>query len=160
LERFDYAQVGAYFVTICTHRRRRLFGEVVNGEVVLSELGQLVRNLWDRIPRHQSNVDVDEFVVMPDHFHGVLIIDLQSRGTIYRAPTEERFGGPIPGSIPTIIRTYKAAVTRMWRKSIEDPALRVWQRGYYEHVIRSEDELNGIRRYIQTNPIRWDLRHS
>jgi len=158
LQQYDYGQLGAYFVTVCAHRRRSIFGQVDEGQVILTELGRLVSRLWRNIPRHHLDVQLDEFAVMPDHLHGLLVIEFDRRGTIYRAPTKEGFSRPVPGSIPTVLRTFKGAVTREWRRSIGNPSYRVWQRGYYEHIIRSEQELDSVRRYIRTNPIRWRLR--
>ena len=108
---FNYAHPGAYFVTICSYRRQHLFGEVIDGEVFLTDLGELAATWWKNIPMHFRHVSIDLFVVMPNHFHGILILEDPGRGTKYRAPTEG-FGRPIKGSLPTIIRAYKATVTR------------------------------------------------
>jgi REP element-mobilizing transposase RayT len=136
---FDYAQPGAYFITVCAHRRREIFGKIENTEVNLSSIGQLIDKHWRRIPIHHHSISIDEYVIMPNHLHGILIIHIPCRGTIHRAPTRtEGFGSPVPGSIPTIIRTFKAAVTRQWRRETKDPTFTVWQRNYYERVIRDD----------------------
>jgi REP element-mobilizing transposase RayT len=161
LKGFDYASVGAYFVTIVTWHRDMLFGEIANDEMRLNTLGNIADECWRAIPDHFPNVELGAFVVMPNHVHGILVIQngvdafastFNRRGTIYRAPTEE-FQKPVPGSIPTIVRTYKAAVTR--RIGREYNSAGIWQRNYYEHVIRNHEEWDRIHRYIQSNPSQW-----
>ena len=159
LSGFDYAQPGAYFVTICTHDRRPLLGDVVDGEVRLSRLGQAVRQCWNEIPDHFPHVQQDAFIVMPNHFHGLCAIDVSRMGgTACRAPhttTRERFGAPVSGSLPTIVRSFKSASTRRINKIRDTPGALVWQRNYYEHVIRGDDELNLARQYVLDNPAKW-----
>ena len=108
---YDYSQAGGYYVTIVTHQRNCLFGEVVNGEMVLNDFGKIADECWRAIPDHFPVVELGAYVVMPNHVHGIIVIT-NGRGTIYRAPTQEQFQKPVAGSIPTIIRTFKAAVTR------------------------------------------------
>jgi REP element-mobilizing transposase RayT len=161
LKDYDYAQPGGYFITIVTYHRDLLFGEMVNGEMKLNGYGRVADECWSAIPNHFSSVELGAYVVMPNHVHGIVMINdgadadasARSRGTIYRAPTTEQFGKPIGGSIPTIIRTYKAAVTR--RIGREFNATGIWQRNYYEHVIRDPEEWNRIHRYIESNPSLW-----
>jgi REP element-mobilizing transposase RayT len=157
-QEFDYAQSSAYFITICAHKRKQIFGIVEYEDTALSALGKIVEYCWMQIPIHNKNVCLDEYVIMPNHLHGIIRIDIGRRGTIYRAPTQiERFGSPVKGSVPTIIRTFKAAVTRRWRQNIGNSSSTVWQRNYYERVIRDELELNKFREYIIENPLRWEL---
>jgi putative transposase len=152
----DYSRPGIYFVTICSHKKGCLFGEVRECHVHLTPLGRLVRSRWMKIPHHYSHVSIDTYVVMPNHLHGILAIQNVGRGTIYRAPTEG-FGKPAWGSIPTIIRVFKAAVTRQWRNVCKDPNFTVWQRNYYEHIVQDDRDWNWIRQYIADNPLRWEL---
>jgi len=120
LKGYDYSQAGAYFVTIVSYGRECLFGEVVEGVMRVNALGRIVQESWDEISVHFPNTQVDTFITMPNHVHGiVLIFDDIRRGTIYRAPTTltltqqiEKFGKPTIGSLPTIIRTFKGSVTR------------------------------------------------
>ncbi len=157
LRGFDYAQPGGYFVTICSYRKQPLFGEVVDGEVILSTAGEIVREEWFRTAEIRENVTLfdDEFVVMPDHIHGIIHITSSVGARRRRAPTcAEKFGNPIPGSIPTIIRAYKSKVTRRINIERDTKGESVWQRGYIERFIRNEKELTAIRRYISENPIR------
>jgi REP element-mobilizing transposase RayT len=118
-------------------------------------LGRIAQKCWQEIPNHFPFIDVEPFVVMPNHLHGIITIhDNDSRGTIYRTITLEKFGKPVVGSIPTIIRTYKAAVSRLAKR--EFGWERVWQRNYHEHIIRNQLELGNIAKYINANPDHWD----
>jgi len=157
LQQYDYSQVGAYFITICVHNRQHLFGNIADGQMHLNDAGCVAEQCWIEIPRHFNFIELDEFVVMPNHMHGIIVISDIRRGTACRAPTLEQFGKPVPGSLPTIIRSFKSAVTRTVNTIRDTPGIPLWQRNYYEHVIRDEDALNRIREYIITNPMRWDL---
>jgi REP element-mobilizing transposase RayT len=152
-------------VTIVAHRRATLFGAVVGKEMKRSAVGSIADACWREIPAHFPHVELGSFVVMPNHIHGILILrgiisgadavaSAPRRGTIYRAPTEG-FGAPRAGSIPTIVRTYKAAVTRAAGRLAGIPRP-IWQRNYYEHIIRDETDHDRIRRYILANPMSWD----
>ena len=165
LKGYDYASPGAYFVTMCAVDRKCLFGEVVADAMRANACGDIVAACWNEIPAHFPSVRLDAFVLMPNHMHGILIIvdedATDCRGTTCRAPTDtagptaQRFGAPTAQSLPTVVRSFKAAVTRRVRELAGKPDLEVWQRNYYEHVIRNEDSLTEIRRYIQENPLRW-----
>jgi putative transposase len=153
LPHYDYAQPGAYFVTIVAWHRESLFGKIVNEEMRLSDYGKVVEACWQEIPSHFPNVNLGAYIVMPNHVHGVLMIHA-GRGTIYRAPTQEQFQKPVPRSIPTIIRTFKASVTR--RIGREYNSTGIWQRNYYEHVIRNAKDLQNKTDYINANPLLWE----
>ncbi len=159
LQEYDYSQAGGYFVTICTHERKCLFGEVVDGEMELNENGKIVKSEWLKTEEIRDNVSTGEFIIMPNHLHGILFIDepTDRRGTVHRAPTVERFGQPTSNSIPTIIRSFKATVTKQTNEFRNTPGLPVWQRNYFERVIRDEDELTRIREYIIYNLFKWQL---
>ncbi len=163
LQGFDYTSVGAYFLTVCAREKKCLFGEVRGGRTVPNELGALAERCWQEIPSHVPDLACDEFVLMPNHVHGILFIFPPSGslvGARHVVPVEvvqaESFGRPVPGSIPTIIRCFKAAVTKESRVLLRQPGLRVWERGYYEHVIRDGADLKEIRRYIIENPAKWE----
>ncbi|MGD2158116.1 MAG: hypothetical protein PVG14_06515 [Anaerolineales bacterium] len=159
LKGYDYSQAGAYFVTICTYQRECLLGDIVDGEMVLNELGEIIRQEWFKSGRIRTNVELhdDEFVVMPNHVHGIIWIKAPDVGARRRrAPTKEEFGKPVPGSITTIIRGYKSAVTRRINQLQDTPSAPVWQRNYYERVVRNHRELDAILKYIQNNPQQWD----
>jgi len=150
---YDYSQVGAYYATIVTHQRDCLFGEVIDEEMALNDFGKIADECWRAIPDHFPNVDLGAHIIMPNHVHGIIVIT-DGRGTIYRAPTQEQFQKPVAGSIPTIVRTFKAAVTR--RIGREHNATGIWQRNYYEHIIRDEKDLQSKTDYIEANPSLWD----
>ena len=171
LKNYDYASPGAYFVTIVTHRRQCLFGNVMDGQMRLNEFGEIVRDEWLKTETIRPRVQLDEYVIMPNHVHGIIIINddnrrgtLQSAPTIMqraptimqRTPTIEQFGKPTSDSIPTIIRLLKSATTKRINEYRNTPAVPVWQRNYYEHIIRNETELQQIRQYIANNPINWE----
>ena len=164
LKGYDYAQPGAYFITFCTFGREHFLGEIRNGEMSLSEIGEIVKQEWLRTPTIRSNVELDEFVVMPDHFHGIIILhaerngeheqDSSCGGELQFAPTVTPFRSPSK-TIGAIIRGFKAAVTKRANELRKTPGLPLWQRNYYEHIIRDQMELDRIREYILLNPAKW-----
>ena len=162
LKGYDYTQAGGYFVTICTHFRECLFGEVSEGKVILNAFGKVVQEEWEKTKQMRQGINLDAFIVMPNHIHGILILEgppysAGRRGTMHRAPTPqpEQFGKPTVNSIPTILRGIKSSVT-LRINTIRGIRLQpVWQRNYYEHVIRNDIDLEEIREYIQNNPLKW-----
>jgi len=167
LKGYDYTQPGAYFVTFCAYQRLHLFGEVVNGEVILNGRGKIARDEWFKTAELRPYVKLyeDEFVIMPNHGHGIIwIVDEVDEGRPVgirrrRIPTDniEKFGKPVKGSIPTIVRAYKSAVTYAVNKLENQRGAVLWQKNYYEHIIRNERELNNITQYIRNNPLNWQL---
>jgi putative transposase len=155
---YDYSQPGEYFLTMVSHHRQSIFGTVDGDRVRLTSIGQIVRDCWKEIPSHFSNTEIGPFVVMPNHFHGISqIIDGDGRGKACLAPTgtNEKFGKPIPGSIPTIIGSFKSAVTNRINQIRGTHGQPVWQRNYYEHIINTDDEYLNIAAYIEDNPANW-----
>lgn len=157
LQGYDYGQARMYFITVCVEGRECLFGEVVQGKMIVNQVGRIVEEEWLKTLALRPYVVLDEFVVMPNHFHAILLIVTAGRGTAGRAPTTERFGKPVSGSLPTIVRSFKSAAAKHINELRSTPGVSLWQRNYHEHVIRNEDELHRIREYIQTNPLRWEL---
>jgi len=157
LKEYDYTQPGAYFVTLCTKARQCLFGDVVKGEMRLNYLGHIAFNCWQAIPEHFPHVELDTFVLMPNHLHGILLITDISLGARHcRAPTIEQFGRPVCGSIRTVIRSYKSAVTKLINAICNTKGTSlIWQRDFYEHINRDQGSLHNIRQYIVENPWRW-----
>ena len=157
---YDYSQPGVYFLTLCTHERETLLGDVVDNVVRLNDYGQIVAKAWDDLPGHYSHVELDAFVIMPNHVHGIIVLnDDVVRAGLRPAPTRP---APTPTkrhALPEIVRTLKSFSARRINESHATPGVPVWQRNYYEHVVRSEHELNAIRAYIQNNPLRWALDH-
>ena len=155
LKGYDYAQEGAYFVTLCSHRRELLFGEIIKERIRLSEMGEIVRDEWLRTMEVRKNVDMDAFIVMPDHLHGIILItDQLVRATRRVAPTRR---GPElrSGSLGAIIGQFKSVSAKRVNKYRRTSGNAVWQRNYYEHIIRDEGDLNRIRGYILNNPLQW-----
>ena len=152
LPQFDYAQQGAYFVTLCSRNRTCLFGEILNGEMRSTDLGQLARVTWHEIPTHFPHVELDASVIMPNHLHGVIIIADGRVGATHASPEPS---GPPKRSLGAIVGAYKSAVTKHANRLGLLPDRPIWQRSYYDHVIRSDAALGRIRQYIANNPARW-----
>jgi REP element-mobilizing transposase RayT len=152
---YDYTGAGAYFVTVCTDARECLFGQIIDGEMCLDAYGEIALECWQAIPAHCPYIGLDAFVVMPNHIHGILILKDTAIQPVH-PPAQERFAKPVAGSLPSIMRLYKAAVTRRINSLHGTLARAVWQRNYYEHIIRDLDALEQIRAYIATNPLRWE----
>jgi REP element-mobilizing transposase RayT len=165
---WDYRCPAAYFVTVCTHDRVCIFGEVIDGRMALNTYGRIVVEEWRRTEQIRDRVVLDAFMVMPNHVHGVIVITADGRastddvttnrrGTGHRAPTgnERRFGQPRSGSLSTIVGAFKSAVTRRINRLRDTPGDPVWQRNFYERIARNQRELDRIRTYIRRNPARW-----
>ena len=163
LQGYDYSRPGAYFITICTHNRECLFGTIVDGDMVLNQFGRIVSEEWVKTGQIRDEIQLDQWVIMPNHFHGIVWIRrgddtiVDCRGTARRAPTVEQFGKPVAGSLPTIVRAFKSAVTKQINQLRDTPGMKLWQRNYWEHIIHNDDELNRIRQYIMDNPARWEM---
>ena len=166
LKSFDYSQPAAYFVTVCARDRKSLFGQIVLGKALLNVLGDIVNECWREIPVHFPGVELPIHVVMPNHLHGVLVFHTRARhavplqidlGAASLASDVEAFGTPRERSIPTVVRSFKAAVTKRARQVLRRPNLEVWQRGYYEHLIRDHEDFQNTWDYIRWNPQRWEF---
>jgi REP element-mobilizing transposase RayT len=152
----DYAAEGAYFVTFCTHERECILGEIKKGAMVLSNVGLIALECWLEVPTHFPNATLDKFVIMPDHMHGILILkDCALVGVQSIEPRRKlnQYQKIIPGSLSSIIRSYKAAVTRLCRRQ-GIPQFQ-WQRNYYEHIVRDGHDLDRIQKYIADNVSKW-----
>jgi putative transposase len=157
LQDYDYSQAGAYFITICTHEHKCIFGNITGGVMRLSQLGQVVENEWQRTPKLRPYIDLDVFTIMPNHLHGILVITDDRRGILPHAHQSQQFGKPVSGSIPMIVRLFKATATLQINQLRKTPRLPVWQRNYHEHVVRDEHDLARIREYIVSNPMKWQI---
>jgi putative transposase len=201
---YDYAQEGAYFVTIVTAQRQCLFGDVVEVAVRLSPLGMVAAACWQAIPQHFPGVEIDVWVIMPNHVHGIIVLPGSAavdggsvahtsasvsvgaqrvRANRVGAPVGAQHAAPLPpiapgpaiatppvvptpdvprvapGSLGAIVRSFKSAVTKQAREMAWMPDVPLWQRNYYEHIVRNERQLERLRRYIDENPGRWQLDH-
>ena len=162
---YDYSKPGAYFITLVTQGRECLFGQVVAGEMQLSDMGRIADDHWRAIPDHFPNVELGTFAIMPNHIHGIIVIHPVGASQ-WDAPTGPRdqwdgasqrdgasANGPKRGSIGAIIGAYKMSVTRRVQRELNRTTL--WQRNYYEHIIRDEQEHRRIHLYIEANPANW-----
>ena len=169
LKGYDYSQAGAYFITLCTQDRACLFGKVVNGEMRLNDAGRMVLAEWNRLPERFPQVVLDAFVVMPNHVHGILVITdpAPTAGATLGATVGATVGAtlvvaPTAPTVGNIIGAFKSRVTVEYIRGVKTSGWppfrgRLWQRNYYEHIIRNERALNAIRQYIIENPRRWQM---
>jgi len=193
LKGYDYTQAGAYFITICTHGRECLFGEVVDGEMRLNDAGRMIESVWNEMPAFYPGVNTDGFVVMPNHVHGIVVLVGATAGDVVGAaprgrPRSGRVSergqpqgvvptgvgsspgqaqGPAPTgvpmlSLPDVMHRFKTMTTKRYADGVKHSGWvpfsgRLWQRNYYEHIIRDEESLNRIREYIVNNPLQWAL---
>ena len=163
LKGYDYTQVGAYFVTVAVRGRLALFGEVVDGVMRLSGAGEMARELWEGVPQRFPFVEMDAFVVMPDHVHGIVVI----RGDGPRAPIGDARASGGAGAarnvcaLGDVVGAYKSLTTAAYIRGVHNAGWppfrrRFWQRNFYERVVRDEYEMDEIRAYIRDNPLRWE----
>jgi len=170
LRGYDYAQAGAYFVTIVTKDRMCLFGEIVGDEMRPNQFGRIVEATWSALPEHYSGVECDVFMVMPNHVHGIIaLVDDDGGGAtdvgaglkpargVAAAPNSVRAGFKPAPTLPEIVRAFKTFSARRVNELRATPGTTVWQRNYYEHVVRGENELDRIREYIANNPLQWEM---
>lgn len=152
---FDYSESGEYFVTICTKNKKSWFGTVRDSFMVLNDVGKIVNKCWQEIPLHFPNVELDDYVIMPNHIHGIIsIVDNQSVGAENFLPLRcNRYQKIIPRSLGCIIKGFKIGVTKWCRTNNREKFH--WQRSYYEHIVRNKKDLERIRKYILDNPYYW-----
>lgn len=199
LKGYDYSQPGAYFITICTNNRECLFGEIVHEKMVLNDAGNMIQTIWDEMPFNYIGTEIDQFVVMPNHIHGIVFINVGATpcgypdsgpracpdATLCGCPDATTNGYPIlktrggsmngekigqpQGVAPTgglslfdVVHRFKTMTTKRYTDGVKQSGWqsfqgKLWQRNYFEHIIRNDAELNGIREYIIYNPLNWAL---
>ncbi len=151
LKNYDYSQGGAYFVTMCIQNRECLLGTMVENSVRLNAVGRMVKSRWEALASKYPNIQMDEFIIMPNHFHGIIhLAGEHSSG--------EHMGSPL--QLSRMIQWFKTMTTNEYIKNVKTInwppfAGKLWQRNYYERIIRNEPELNNVRAYIQNNPLQW-----
>jgi len=184
LRGYDYSQPGAYFVTLCVQGQKCLFGNIMDGEIRLNEAGSMIQTVWEEIPAYYPDVGIDAFIIMPNHIHGIIIIvgaaprgrpcvvESETFGPAQEGPAQEgpaqaqvqgQAQGPAPTgiSLSDVVHRYKTMTTKRYADGVNQlnwspfPG-RLWQRNYWEHVIRNEPELHRIREYILNNPMQWE----
>jgi len=164
LKDYDYSTAGAYFVTLCTFNRQCIFGEIADGEMRLNAIGNMVTRWWLKLGDKFPSVETDASIIMPNHVHGIVrIVGADPRvrpdsGTTMRALHQE--GAHVGAPLPRIVQWFKTMTANQYLRLVKNPRRmsfpgRLWQRNYYEHVIRNERNLNAIREWIETNPSRW-----
>ena len=166
LRDFDYSQVGAYFVTICTKNRQCIFGKIDQGMMQLNASGRVASAQWQQLSNRFKDLELGEWVIMPNHIHGILVItgrgeaSLEKRSTspdsIIKDASPLRPNGTVPGSLGAIIQNFKSITSRKISAQVRNVKGSVWQRNYYEHVIRNDRELRAISEYIYSNPQNWE----
>jgi putative transposase len=154
LRNYDYALAGAYFVTMITRDRRCLFGDIVDGKMRLNHCGQTVEDEWEKSARVRNEIELDAFIIMPNHVHGIIVITDASERATSRSPLHY---GPAKRSLGAFVGGFKSAVTKRICEVRELPGGLLWQRNYFEHVIRNDESLQRIRQYIHDNPARWEF---
>ena len=175
LEGWDYAQEGTYFVTVCLQGRASLFGEVVDAQMQLNDGGRMVGEVWQRLGARFPSAELGPSVVMPNHFHGLVALAGGQDGAGTRpAPTRGpplslAVGAPLVGAQGTsgvalgnVIGAFKSISTNEYARGVQEDGWppfhhRLWQRNYYEHIVRDQQALDRITQYIETNPLRWHL---
>lgn len=165
LKEFEYSTPWWYYVTICTHNHQNLFGMIQNGKMFLNDVGKTVECEWLKTKEIRKNVDLDHYVIMPNHIHGIIIMECrgelnspqcEKKGRMQYAPTEKKFKSPSQ-TLGSIIRGFKSSVTKQINEMQNVLSLKIWQRNYYEHIVRNDNDLHRIRTYIQDNPLKWEL---
>jgi REP element-mobilizing transposase RayT len=175
LQGYDYSQSGTCFVTICTHKRKCLFGAILEGKMRLNEMGRIVETVWDELPDHYSHIESDAWIIMPNHVHGIISIrasdpisgtngvragDVRAgdvRAGLKPAPTPPLTNSAHLHGLPEIVRALKTFSSRRINELRNTPGVPLWQRNYWEHIIRTEFELNCLREYIWNNPAQWEM---
>ena len=190
LRGYDYSQAGLYFITICCENRECLFGEIVNGEMICNDAGKMINQIWNEIPVYYNGFNTHQFIVMPNHIHGIIEITAVGAGpracpnkngqphngqpqgvapTIHGQPQgngQPNKNGQPQGVAPTglgdIVGRYKTLTTKKYIEGVENKNWRrfdkkIWQRNYWEHIVRDENEYQRISEYIINNPMKWDM---
>jgi REP element-mobilizing transposase RayT len=175
LKGYDYSREGLYFITICAYKGQCFFGVIENKKMILTDAGKFVYQCWQNIPVHYQQVVLHNFIVMPNHVHGIIelkndMVGIQTVGAQHFEPQNVRtqkfvpknqFQKIIPQSIGSIVRGYKIGVTKWYRDQLVGAQhfepIPLWQRNYYEHIIRNEQAYQYISEYINNNPMNWDI---
>lgn len=156
LKDYDYTQAGAYFITLCVENRACVLGDVIDGEMQLSPSGAIVADAWEWLAQQYPYVAIDEYVVMPNHFHGIIVVDAPTVGAV-REPPNEPPTSPPRKPLGRLIGAFKTVSTKRINELNTTPGISFWQRNYYEHIIRHENALDRIRGYIIRNPMKWAI---
>ena len=162
MREYDYSQAGYYFVTICTQNRKELFGEIIDGRMIANAAGKMVKETWDELSRFYEGIRTDQFQIMPNHVHGIIAI--VHVGTGLRAcPNSGQPQGVVPTlSLSDVIHRFKSFTTHQYISGVKNDGWKpfdekLWQRSFYDHTLRKDEDMNRIRAYIQNNPLQWSM---
>ena len=157
LKGFDYSTNGAYFLTICVRNRECLLGEIQDGKMLLNDYGEIVRDVWEGLPKQVLDIDLDEYVIMPNHFHAILVIDKSvDSANVYDGLDVNEAKDRRKMLLPKVVGRFKMLAAKAINQSREIEGS-FWQRNYHENVIRSEEDLQRVREYIVNNPKQWEI---
>ncbi|MBD2269503.1 transposase [Anabaena sp. FACHB-1391] len=176
LKGYDYSQSGLYFITICCYQRECLFGNIINSQIILNNFGQLIKEEWLKSAEIREEIEFDDFIIMPNHFHGIVIINQEINSDFMKNDVDFQDNNvgangrsPLrqiqlsrtkismkPKSISSLIAGFKSATTKKINIIRNTPQNPVWQRNYYDHIIRNDESLARIREYVQNNPLSWE----
>ncbi|WP_353932223.1 transposase [Okeanomitos corallinicola TIOX110] len=176
LKGYDYSQSGLYFITICCYQRECLFGNIINSQMILNNFGELIKEEWLKSAEIRKEIELDNFVIMPNHFHGIVIINQEINrdfiknnvdfldnnvGANGRSPLQQIQSSSLkismkPKSLSSLIAGFKSATTKKINMIRNTPQNPVWQRNYYDHIIRNDESLARIREYVENNPLSWE----
>jgi REP element-mobilizing transposase RayT len=150
---YDYSLENYYFVTICSFQRQKIFSKIENKKIYLTEIGEIINEEWFKTQNIRENVIMDDIVIMPNHIHGIIVINSQ----LSAEKTTRRVVSTTlkKNSLGSIIGQIKSITTKRIKRMLNNPKINIWQRNYYEHIIRNENELYEARKYIQNNPLKW-----
>ena len=157
LRHYEYSRPGAYFVTICTDQRECLFGHISDGKIVLNDTGRSVRYVWENLPSRFPSIALDSFVIMPNHIHGIIEIVGAALALPPNPAVHKKGAASGAPTLGDVIRAFKSISAIRVNHLLSRYGQPLWQRNYYEHIIRNEEELNRIREYIQNNPLNWEM---
>ncbi len=157
LKGYDYSADGAYFITICVRDRECLLGEIYDRQMILNEYGSIVRDVWEDLPNRVSDIDLDEYIIMPNHFHAIISINKSLESTeIYKSLDIDDIKARRKMILPKVVGRFKMLTAKAINQKREIEGS-FWQRNYYERVIRSEEDCQIVRQYIINNPVQWEM---
>lgn len=157
LKGYDYSHTGVYFITLCTDRRECLFGEIIHRTMQLNQLGEIVAEEWLKSVEIRQEIELDNWVIMPNHFHAIVIID-RARSGLDKCPLPKTDKIHMkPRSLSSLVAGFKSSVTRRINQTRNNPEYPVWQRNYYDRIIRDTESWEKIYNYIDANPENWEI---
>jgi putative transposase len=163
LKGYDYSHTGVYFITLCTYDRECLFGEIVRGTMQLNKFGEIVAEEWLKSVEIRQEIELDNWVIMPNHFHAIVIIDraISDRGECNSPESSDSSKSDKiqmrPRSLSSLVTGFKSSVTRRINQNRNHSDCPVWQRNYYDHIVRDTDSWEKIFNYIDANPSNWEI---